>query len=117
MPRASSNIRIDTDTLPGGREFYGVKVFSIGHEGEWFVAFGDVPRLLMIAACNRYARKVEGLENLFDGKSLGVADLMVYTKPASLEYPAPEGSEWQWEIKWGSGTPNANYLITILERW
>lgn len=49
------------------KTYYGVPVCSSGEDGD-MIALGHPGPLRVLAACNRYARKVLGLDNLADDR-------------------------------------------------
>ena len=52
---------------------YGVDLDYIGEDGE-IVAHGHVPLMRFVAAANHMARRVAGLSNLWDDRTLRLAD-------------------------------------------
>lgn len=57
------------------KTYYGIPVISSGDEGD-MLALGHHGKLRVLAAFNRYARKVIGLDNLGDDRTLRASDFL-----------------------------------------
>lgn len=97
---------------------YGIQVEWFGEDGG-MVAWGHVPDLRFIAACNSLARKVAGIRNIWDDPAATVEDVLgdttrVWAVPAD---PRKYGDPDCWAVTYGGiteDTPGAFPLTVLL---
>jgi hypothetical protein len=82
------------------KTYYGIPVCASGDEGD-MIALGHPGPLRVLAACNRYARKVLGLDNLGDDRTLTADDFLGgITERWGIPHAATEEEQANYGFRW-----------------